>query len=298
MKEHGRHSTEVFSDATIDFIQNRSTKKPFLIYLAHVAPHDPRQYPARFQRNYSADKVSLPDNFMPQHPFDNGELRVRDEKLEEFPRPPHAVRQHIADYYALIAMLDEQVGRVLDALDKTGETENTIIVFAGDNGLAVGQHGLMGKQSLYDHSVRVPLIMAGPGIPKGQKTDTFCYLLDIFPTLCELSNTTIPDSVEGKSLVPVLRDPSSSVRDSLYFAYKGFQRAAKIGKYKLIEYAVKGNRTQQLFDLEADPLETKNLVASPKHRSILVKLEQELQRSRTELDDNKKWGQAFWGSAK
>jgi arylsulfatase A-like enzyme len=268
------------------------------MYLAHVAPHDPRQYPARFQKNYSADKVSLPDNFMPQHPFDNGELRVRDEMLEDFPRQPHAVRQHIADYYALIAMIDEQVGRVLDALDKAGETENTIIVFAGDNGLAVGQHGLMGKQNLYDHSVRVPLIMAGPGIPKGQKTDAFCYLLDIFPTLCELTNTTIPDSVEGKSLVPVLRDPSSSVRDSLYFAYKGFQRAAKVGKYKLIEYAVKGNRTQQLFDLEADPLEMKNLVASPKHRSILVKLEQEIQRCRTELDDDKKWGQAFWGSAK
>ncbi len=296
VKEHGRHSTEVFSDAAIEFLREQSGEKPFFLYLAHIAPHDPRQYPARFRKQYNADNIELPPNFMPRHPFDNGELRIRDELLEGFPRRPAPIRQHIADYFALIAMIDEQVGRVLDALDANGQADNTIIVFAGDNGLAVGQHGLMGKQNLYDHSIRVPLILAGPGIPAGERRDAGCYLLDIFPTLCDLTDTPIPDSVEGKSLVPVLKDPSATRRDVLYFAYMGCQRAVKVGRHKLIEYAVNGTRTQQLFDLDADPNEINNLAEAAEHKDLLASLRQVLRRWQTDLDDNKEWGRQFWGA--
>ncbi|NKB70588.1 MAG: sulfatase-like hydrolase/transferase [Candidatus Latescibacteria bacterium] len=301
-KEQGRHSVEIFSDAAIDFLQqypdseDARADKPFFLYLAHIAPHDPRQYPERFKQRYNADTVSLPPNFSIQHPFDNGDMLVRDELLEAHPRRPEAVRQHIADYYALIALIDEQVGRILDALEASGQADNTIIVFSGDNGLAVGQHGLMGKQNLYDHSIRVPLIIAGPGVPENQQTDTWCYLLDLFPTLCQLTGLPTPETVEGNSLVSSIQTPSTVVRDSLHFAYKDIQRAVRKGRFKLIEYRVNGKQTTQLFDLESDPCETANLVAQPQYAETLGSLRQELRRWQTELGDKQEMGTQFWNA--
>jgi arylsulfatase A-like enzyme len=297
-KESGRHSAEVFTDAAIDFIRERrfaDDDNPYLLYLAHLAPHDPRQYPARLAQRYNTDTVSLPDNFRTTHPFDNGEMTVRDELLEAFPRQPEAVIQHLADYYAIIAHVDEQVGRILDKLERTGEDENTIIVFAGDNGLACGQHGLMGKQNLYEHSIRVPLIMAGPGIPVNQKRDTFCYLLDIYPTLCELIGVEPPDTVQGKSLCPTFDDPTQQIRDILHFAYRGVQRAVKRDGMKLIEYVVDGKRSTQLFDLSNDPLEMTNLADDPGNADLLDGLRTELGRWRSDLDDRGAVGDQFWG---
>lgn len=301
VKKDGKHSAEVFTDAAIEFIEEHAAAAkgepgtPFFLYLAHIAPHDPRQYPARFRERYSADSVSLPPSFAIRHPFDNGELLVRDELLEAHPRRPEAVRQHIADYYAIIAHVDEQVGRILDTLETTGQVGNTIIVFAGDNGLAVGRHGLMGKQNLYDHSVRVPLMMAGPGIPKNQRTDAWCYLLDIFPTLAKLTDLPVPDTVEGMSLLPALRDPAATIRDTLHFAYRGVQRGVRKEEYKLIEYAVNGKRTTQLFNLADDPDETIDLADDPVHADTVKSLRQELSRWQTELGDTQEMGRQFWG---
>ena len=299
VKDKGRHSAEVFTDAALKCIRQHASSeysdKPFFLYLAHIAPHDPRQYPARLRERYAADRVTLPPNFAIRHPFDNGEMLIRDELLESFPRRPDSVRQHIADYYAIIAHVDEQIGRVLDTLEETGQAQNTIIVFSGDNGLAVGQHGLMGKQNLYDHSVRVPLILAGPGIPENQRTDSLCYLLDIFPTLCELTDLPIPETVEGKSLLPAVQNPSTMIRDTLHFAYRGVQRGIRKGNHKLIAYSVNGNRTRQLFDLEKDPLEMNTLVDDPNHAQTLESLQKELERWQTELGDTQEMGMQFWG---
>ena len=293
-KEHGRHSSEVFSEAAIDFLRNYRNDNPFFMYVAYVAPHDPRQSPKRFWEMYDHDKISL-QNFMPEHPFDNGELRIRDELLEKWPRTPEAIRRHIADYYAIISHLDEQIGRILTTIEETGHADNTIIVFAGDNGLAVGQHGLMGKQNLYDHSVRVPLVMSGPGISQGLKSESFCYLLDIFPTLCDLMELPIPNTVEGKSLVPVIQNPTTSIRKTLHFAYKGVQRGVRDERYKLIEYVVDGNRTTQLFDLEEDPYEINNLASNPNYREPLEFLRQELLCWKDEMDDTQEeMGKKFW----
>ncbi len=104
---------------------------------------------------------------MPQHPFDHGALIIRDENLAAWPRTEEVVRDQLAEYYGLITHLDEQVGRILAALDENGQAENTIVVYAADHGLAVGSHGLLGKQNLYEHSMRCPLIVRGPGIPQG-----------------------------------------------------------------------------------------------------------------------------------
>ena len=164
--------------------------------------------PKEYLDMYDPATISLPESYLPEHPFDNGELRVRDELLAGFPRGEDEVRRHIAAYYAMITHADAQMGRVLKVLEETGRAENTIIVFAGDNGLAVGKHGLMGKQSLYEHSIRVPLMMAGPGVPAGKRSEAFAYLIDIFPTLCELTGVPTPETVEGRSLVPAMEDSS------------------------------------------------------------------------------------------
>jgi arylsulfatase A-like enzyme len=220
---------------------------------------------------------------------------VRDEKLAPWPRTPDEVRRHTAEYYAMISHLDHQIGRVLETLEATGRAENTIIVLAGDNGLAIGRHGLMGKQNMYDHSLHVPLIMCGPGIPENQRCDTFCYLLDIYPTLCDLLQVPTPATVEGQSLLPALLDPGAIVRDTLSFAYRGVQRAVQDTRYKLIEYVVEGQRTTQLFDLRDDPWETHNLADDPRHADTISRLRAELERHRDALDDNQPdQGALFW----
>ncbi len=291
----GVHSTDLISSAALEYLDRREEGTPFFMYLSFLAPHDPRTMPEEFLNMYDPDGIELPGNFMPEHPFDNGEMSVRDEKLEAFPRTEEAIRKHTAEYYAMITHVDARIGGIIGKLKEQGEYENTVIVFAGDNGLAVGRHGLMGKQSVYDHSVHVPLIFAGPGVPAGEKRSAFAYLLDIFPTLCGLTGTEIPATVEGKSLVPAMEHPDEQIRETLYYAYTSLHRGIRESQYKLIEYNVSGNRTTQLFDLVNDPWEIENLSTSPEHAETLERLRKELFRWRDETDDTlPEYGGKFW----
>ncbi len=294
----GRHSSEIIADAGLRFLSGYREADPFLIYLAFLAPHDPRTMPREFLDLYDPEIIPLPDNFLGGHAFDNGALRIRDEMLATFPRTPEEIRRHLAEYYAMISHLDAQIGRVMEELEQRGLLENTLVVLAGDNGLALGQHGLMGKQSCYDHSVRVPLVVAGPGIPEGARTHAFAYLFDLFPTLCDLSGVPAPASVEGASLAPVLRDPAAEVRDTLYFAYTDCQRAVRDRRHKLIEYVVGGRHSRtQLFDLESDPWEMRNLAADAAHAGVLDHLRAEMLRCRDAWGDRETpWGQTFWSA--
>lgn len=290
----GKHSSELVCDAAVRFLEERSGDAPFFAYVSFLAPHDPRSMPQQYLDMYDPDAIELPANFAGGHPFDNGALHIRDEMLASFPRTPEETRRHIAEYYAMISHLDAELGRVVRTLEKTGALENTIIVFAGDNGLALGQHGLFGKQSCYEHSVRVPLIFAGPRVPEGVTTDSYAYLLDIFPTLCDLLDVPIPESVEGCSLRPAFDDPSAPIRDELYFAYTDCQRAVKDDRYKLVEYVVDGRHTQtQLFDLRQDPLERSNRAST--EPETVGRLRKRLLELKDEWDDEASpWGKTFW----
>lgn len=292
----GTHSSEMLADAAIDFLDRRDEDVPFFAYVSFLAPHDPRTMPREYREMYDPDEIELPPNFAGGHPFNNGELHIRDEMLAGFPRTPEETRRHIAEYYAMISHLDAQIGRVLEALDEQGLSDETIVVLAGDNGLAVGQHGLFGKQSCYEHSVRVPLVFAGPGVPEGQRTDAYAYLFDVFPTLCELTDCAVPESVEGMSLTGPMNDPVQTVRDSLYFAYTGKHRAVKDDRFKLIEYVVDGEHTQtQLFDLQNDPWELNNLAENASYAEKLEELREKLVEYRDDWDDTEtEWGQTFW----
>lgn len=297
-----RHSAEVYADATIKFLEGQSTNgQPFFAYVAFQTPHDPRQCPPEFRAMYQADAMKLPAYFLPRHPFDNGMLDIRDEKLAPFPRTEQAVRKQLADYYASITHTDAQIGRILDALEKSGQRDNTIIVFSSDNGLALGSHGLMGKQNVYDHSVHVPLLLAGPGIPKGATRDALCYIYDLYPTLCERAGLKTPDTVQFQSLNKIIDQASAESRDHLYFAFMSWQRAVRDHRYKLVEYCVGQERHTQLFDLQNDPQETRNLAADAAHADTLTRLRKLLQEDRVRLNDGNtpfpfsdKMGKDFW----
>jgi arylsulfatase A-like enzyme len=280
------HTAEIYADDAIAFLEAHATgAKPFYAYVSFQTPHDPWQMPEEFLAMYDPEKIPLPESFLPEHPFDNGMLDIRDEKLLPRPRTPDAVRKAIAKYYATMTHTDAQIGRILEALETSGQSENTLIVFASDNGLAVGRHGLVGKQNLYQHAVRVPLIFAGPGIPKGETRDHLCYIGGIYPTLCDLQGFPIPETVDFKSLAPVIRDASANHRDHLYFAFMSWQRAIRDDRHKLIEYAVDGQRHTQLFDLKEDPHELRNLADSPEHQEILKNLRTLLATERVRLND-------------
>ncbi len=258
------------ADRAIAFLKDwkRDPAKPFFMYLAGPAPHDPRVAPPEYLARYDPDKLPLPPNFRPFHPFDNGELLVRDEKLAAWPRTASEIRRHLRDYYADITYLDEQIGRILQSLRDIGEYDNTLIVFTSDQGIAIGSHGLMGKQNLYEHSMRAGLIVAGPDIPRNRRIDALAYLFDIYPTVCDLVGAEIPASLEGRSLVPVIRGRQPGVRDAVLLGYRDFQRAVRRGRWKLIRYP-QIDRTQ-LFDVVADPHETRDLAGKPAH-SVLIR---------------------------
>lgn len=291
----GRHSSVLFCDAACDFLCSEDARDPFFVSVCFMAPHDPRTMPRAYLALYDPAQLPLPENFLPRHPFDNGELKVRDELLAGLPRDPAEIRRHLAAYYGMISHLDAQIGRVLDVLRETGQLDNTVIILAGDNGLALGRHGLMGKQSLYEHSIHVPLLMCGPGIPQGVRRAAPVYLSDIYPTVCELAGLAVPASVEGASLVPALRDAAHEPHGPMLYAYRHLQRAVREGRYKLIEYAVSGQRTTQLFDLQADPFELHNLAGDPAHGGMLARLRHALARWRDELGDTQEaMGRLFW----
>ncbi|GAB4152441.1 MAG: sulfatase-like hydrolase/transferase [Planctomycetaceae bacterium] len=243
----------------IEFLGKRDKSKPFFAYLGFAGPHDPRGTNPEYRKLYDPAKMKLPANYLPYHPFDNGELKIRDEQLEKWPRTEAAIRKHLFDYYAMISHMDFQIGRIFKALEKSGEFKNTIIIFSSDHGLAIGSHGLMGKQSLYEHSMKSPLIFSGPGIPKGE-SEAFAYLFDIYPTVCDLTGTPIPSVLEGKSLKPVLKGEQPDVRKTVFLSYKNVMRAVRHGDWKLIQYP-QVNVTQ-LFDLKNDPHEKNNLAKS------------------------------------
>jgi arylsulfatase A-like enzyme len=268
-----KHACAVFADEAIAFIGEAHTK-PFLCYVPFDGPHDPHIVPDDFPIQYDPAKIPLPPNYLPQHPWDNGEMAIRDELLLPWPRPPEQVRAYLAEYYRYISYLDAQIGRVLDALASSPHAQNTIVVFAADSGVARGSHGLIGKQNVYEHSMRVPLVVTGPGIPANQTTDAMCYLFDVMPTLGALCGVAAPSTSEGIDLTRTLRQPATPARPALMFAYRNVQRALRDERWKLIRYP-QVDRTQ-LFDLVADPFETKNLAADPAQAERVAKLTERL----------------------
>ncbi len=279
-----KHSSELFADAAVEFLETYRDPAPFYAYVAFTAPHDPRDPPVRHREAYYKNRPPLPPNFLPQHPFDNGSVRGRDENLGPWPRTKELVIEQLCEYYGLITHLDEQIGRVLKALETSGRAKNTIVIYAADHGLALGSHGLLGKQSLYEHSMKCPLVFSGPGIPKGGESRDYTYLLDIYPTVCALAGVPAPAGLDGMRLDPLWRNEGDAdVRRSLFLAYIKFARSVQDGRWKLIRYPQIDHT--QLFDLQEDPHEMKNLAGEPGQSERIASLTSLLQDWQRKLGD-------------
>lgn len=256
-------STDLYVDTAIDFLEEHvasDTTAPFLTYVSFQTPHDPRMPLEQDLALYDGVDIPLPPNFMPVHPFHNGWMTGRDEQLAEWPRPEAHIKDQIKEYYGLISHMDRRIGDLLSKLDELGLRENTIVIYAADNGLAMGSHGLLGKQSLYEHSNRVPLIISGPGIPEGSSHDPV-LLHDLYPTIASWTGMTPPEGVDGSNLRGVWERGEPGPREVLYTVYEDIHRSVMQGPWKLIHYP-RIDR-QQLFNLDDDPHEMNNLAGAP-----------------------------------
>ena len=282
--EGGKHWSEVLGDDGVDYLKTAAkSDKPFFMYLAFNAPHDPRQSPQQYVDKYPLDKISLPKPFYKNYPYNIESNRIRDERLAPFPRTEYSVKVNRQEYYAIVTHMDAQIGRILAALEASGKADNTYIFFTADHGLGCGHHGLLGKQNMFDHSVRVPFIAVGPNISKDKKSNARIYMQDVMPTTLDLANVEKPEHVEFSSLVPVLNGQRGQPYAAIYGAYTKSQRMITRGKYKLIHYP-KIDKTL-LFNLEVDPWETDDLATEPALAKTVAELSAQLELLQRQMND-------------
>lgn len=276
------------AEQVLEYLQTRQQtddKDPFLIYFGFSHPHDTRDGKPELLAKYGAVNHSdpttlppanplapkLPMNYLPAHPFPDGHPGLRDEVDVSGVwknRDERTIRNEIGREFACSENIDTQIGRVLKQLEAMGELDNTYVIYTADHGMAIGRHGLQGKQNLYEHTWRVPFIVKGPGIKPGSRAIGNIYLLDLLPTFCDLAGLRRPDFVEGVSFKPVLEGNKEIVRDVMYGVYNGGtkpgMRCVKRGDWKLIKYDVLDGKVRetQLFNLKDNPDEF-----LPEHRS-------------------------------
>ena len=286
--EGGKHWSEVLKDDALGFIEQAKGKpNPFFMYLAFNAPHDPRQASQEYFDKYPLDRITIPKNWLTEYPDKDGiglSPKLRDEALAPFPRTEYAIKKHIQEYYAIITHLDDQIGQILSALEESGKMDNTYIFFTADHGLAVGRHGLLGKQNMYDHSIRVPLMVKGPGIAKGNGVTSNVYLQDVMATSLELAGITKPNYVEFKSFLSHAKGESSEqIYPSIYCGYIDLQRMIRKDGFKLIVYPKIGK--VKLFDMQNDPDEMNNLSEKSEYKTKIKSLFDDLLALQNEMDD-------------
>lgn len=265
-------------DQVMNFLNQRETsadEKPFMIFYGFTHPHDPRYGKDDLLEKYGAVNENRPDipnpkapplpaNYLMAHPFHHGHPGLRDEERVQGvmnQRDEATIRNELGREYACIENIDQQIERVLAKLEQMGELENTYVIYTSDHGIAVGRHGLVGKQNLYEHTWRVPFLVMGPNIKPGSRAPGNTYLMDVLPTICDLAGIEIPANIDGRSFKSVLVGEKQSVRHVMYGVYAGGtkpgMRSVKKGDWKLIKYDVlEGQvRETQLFNLKENPEE-------------------------------------------
>ncbi|MDE0834724.1 MAG: sulfatase-like hydrolase/transferase [Akkermansiaceae bacterium] len=313
--------SEWHGDQVMSYLTDREkqqAKKPFMIYYGFSHPHDTRDGTPELLAKYGAtnhtDKNSLPAanpkqpalpvNWLDKHPFPHGHPGLRDEVRVSGVwenRDERTIRNELGREFACSENIDIQIGRVLKKLEAMGELANTYVIYTSDHGMAIGRHGLQGKQNLYEHTFRVPYIVMGPGVEKGRAPGNI-YLLDTLATLCELAGIPAPESNEGESFKSVLTGEGKTVRDTLYGAYSGGTkpgiRCVKSGDWKLIKYDTLDGAVHetQLFNLAENPNEfllehgkgdpkLNDLAENPKHATKLAEMEALLLSEMTRFND-------------
>lgn len=274
--------SEQFADAAISFI-TREKSGPWFLQVNFTAPHDPLFFPTGYEEKYDPKEMPLPKNFLPTHPFDHGNFEGRDEKLLPQPRTKKDILELLAVYYAVISHVDKQVGRILKSVETMGQTDNTIVIFSSDHGLGVGSHGLRGKQNMYEHTINVPLIIAGPKIPRDKTSAALVYLRDLYPTICDMADVKTPDSVTGKSFAKVIAGEQKYFHPHVFCYFRDKQRMLRTDRFKIIHYPAIDR--WQLFDLKNDPYEMNDLSEDAESANVLKKMKDSLMREQREVGD-------------
>ena len=260
-----------------------SKDKPFFIAAGFYRPHCPYVAPKKYFEKYPLEEIKLPE----LKPIDAVPDAALWTKPANWGLTDTQLREALQAYYASITFMDAQVGKLLDALDRLKLADNTIVVFWSDHGYLTGQHGQWMKMSLFEESARVPLIIAAPGMKgNGKASPRIVELLDIYPTLAALCGLKAPADLEGKSLKPLLNNPSARwSKPALTQVTRGAGRTRFMGyslrteRWRYTEWD-DGNRGFELYDHETDPGENINLAAEPKHKATIAKLKESLARQR------------------
>ncbi len=275
---------------------------PFIIAAGFVRPHLPFSAPKKYWDLYDPERLPIPE--FEEFPADSpsaahkhgGEITAYKPVPVEGEIGNKLKRELIHGYYASTSFVDAQVGKVIDALDRFGLADDTIVVLWGDHGFHLGDLGIWTKHTNYEQANRIPILIAAPGVTKpGSSTRQLAESVDIFPTLADLAGLPAPKGpqpIDGVSLVPVLKDPKARVRDHAYHAYpkKKLGRAIRTARYRLVEWSnpgdARGSAEYELYDYETDPLETENLAA--KKPEVVAELKRKLAGYPAPVDRAKK----------
>jgi iduronate 2-sulfatase len=268
----------------------KNPDQPFFIAVGFVKPHLPFCAPKKYWDLYDRSSFALPERRTPPDgapefaPTNWGELRQYSQIPESGDLPDELQRTLIHGYHAAVSYMDAQLGRVIEALDEAGLTDNTIIVFWGDHGWHLGDHGMWCKHSNYEQAARIPLIVVAPGVTDdGAVSQGLVESVDIYPTLCNLAGLPVPEGLDGTSFHATLKDPVAATKEAVFHVYpRGnmIGRAVRTARHRLVEWKRPGadadSAILELYDYEADPDETKNLAAEQPEvvvttRAILAK---------------------------
>ncbi len=255
-------------------LMEQHKEKPFFLGVGFFRPHTPYVAPKKYFDLYPPSQISLAE-LSPDDQTRTPAPAYASAKKEQEGLSVNLRQEAIQAYWASISFMDAQVGYVIDGLDRLGLTDKTLIVFSSDHGYHLSDHGLWQKMSLFERSSRVPLIIAGPGIKAvGKSSGSLAELVDIYPTLADLTGLKAPEYLEGKSLKPVLNDPAVTVKSAAFTQlrradFDGY--AVRTDRFRYITWE-QGRRGEQLFDLQTDPQEAKNLAKDPAYAKTVAEL--------------------------
>ncbi len=286
-----KHQTQIDKEAALEFLRSYGGKQPFCLSVSFKAPHaqdgDPRQfiYEPRYENLYDSVEIVPPETaaekYFQQFPdFFRNNNEGRNRWQIRFSNP-ELYQRMVRGYYRLITGVDRVVGAICTELEEKSLAENTVIVFASDNGFYLGDYGLAGKWYGHDPSIRIPMIICDPRLPdnyKGTRRQEMALNIDVAPTLLDIAGIPLPDAMQGQSLLPLLENKPAGCREDFYYEHT-FEHPAipksegVVGiRYKYLRYYEQSPVYEELYDRETDPLETNNLAENPEHRELLEQL--------------------------
>jgi arylsulfatase A-like enzyme len=317
-KAHAGYATDLITDFTIDAIKRRPKDKPFFIMCHHKAPHRPWQPDAKHARLYEDIDIPLPPTFDDAH---EGRCPAAAEATMTIDRhltandvkgaPPAGLagpalkqwkyQRYIKDYLRCVASIDDNVGRLLDFLDAEGLARETVVIYTSDQGFFLGDHNWYDKRFMYEESIKMPFLVRYPGVVKpGTACDRIVLNVDFAPTLLDLAGAAVPAEMQGRSFAPLLRgETPADWRTAMYYRYyhyPGHHRVQmhygiRTERYKLIHFHAL--KAWELYDLEKDPREMRNVYGDPAYRAVIPALKEALERLKREVKDEDRFVDAL-----